>query len=436
MPRRKQPCPGKCGKSTVGGRKCFACRYPERIAAAAAVDVAASGPVESVEVRDGGNAQTITKLATEDVRSLDDLIRVCGIDLSVWEVKQFVCNKWAVGSKHPETGEVSVTPLYQVKAWLQRKSAQSLTLERLQSALLADIRAEVKAGAPAIIKHRFVDSGYLFEFSPFDLHMGKYAWAEETVTNYDSDIAADLFDASLDYLLGRALRVAGGKLDRILCVFGNDVSHTDSKRGQTTAGTQMDVDNRYVRVYRRISAVHRRAINVLRQVAPVDVKIVPGNHDELTSFHLGEVLSAYFDGDEHVTIDNSARLTKYYEFGINLFGFAHGDSETVRELPLKMAREVPEQWARCPSREWHIGHKHISEKWEARGRLEQDLFSDKGVRVRRLTSLSAHDFWHTKHAYMDRRACEAFVFHRTAGFTDHLSFNVDHFTGKPAGAAR
>jgi hypothetical protein len=92
-----------------------------------------------------------------------------------------------------------------------------------------------------------------------------------------------------------------------------------------------------------------------------------------------------------------------------------------------MAREMPAAWARCASREWHIGHKHISEKHSWR---EQDLFSDKGVRVRRLTSLSAHDAWHTKHAYTDRRACEGFVFHRDAGFTDHLSFNVDHFTGK------
>jgi hypothetical protein len=50
--------------------------------------------------------------------------------------------------------------------------------------------------------------------------------------------------------------------------------------------------------------------------------------------------------------------------------------------------------------------------------------------VRRLSSLTAHDAWHTKHAYMDRRACDSFLFHRDAGFTSALSFNVDHFTGK------
>jgi hypothetical protein len=35
-----------------------------------------------------------------------------------------------------------------------------------------------------------------------------------------------------------------------------------------------------------------------------------------------------------------------------------------------------------------------------------------------------------KGAYVGDRACESFLFHRDAGFTDHSSFNVDHFTGK------
>jgi hypothetical protein len=268
--------------------------------------------------------------------------------------------------------------------------------------------------------------------------MGKYCWDEETVTNYDTDLAEGLFNAALDFLLARALKLTDGRLDRVLCVFGNDVSHVDSKRGQTTAGTQMDFDTRYIKVFRRICAVHRRAVDILKQVAPVDIVIVPGNHDELTAFHLGHVLEARYEDDPRITINNSARMRKYYDYGVNLFGFAHGDKEKVNELPLLMAREVPQLWHRCTSREWHIGHKHIAEKktWReipaADG--EQDLHSDKGVRVRRLMSLSAHDAWHTNNAYTDRRACDAFVFHREAGFTDHLSFNVDHFTGKALAA--
>lgn len=370
------------------------------------------------------------------VLSLDELIKQSRVDLDKWAIERHVVNKWEVGAKDANKNIV-VKPLWQIKAWL-RPLTEPPIIKQLWAGMLADIRKESKS-PPRIRKPKPQPGNWLFEFSPFDLHMGKYCWDEETVSNYDVDVSEDLFNSALDFLLDRALKLSDGKLDRVLCVFGNDVSHTDSKRGQTTAGTQMDVDTRFIRVFRRICAVHRRAVDLLKQVAPVDVVIVPGNHDELTAFHLGHVLEARYEDDKAVTINNGAKPRKYYEYGVNLFGFAHGDKEKVNELPLLMAREVPASWSRCPSREWHIGHKHIAEKktWREMPAAdgEQDLFSDKGVRVRRLMSMSAHDAWHTSHAYTDRRACDAFVFHRTAGFTDHLSFNIDHFSGKGLVAA-
>jgi hypothetical protein len=396
-----------------------------------------------------GDEASISKTTTEKVKSLADLIRVCEIDTGEWDIVEWTC-KASQQASVPRTVRVNgkwqrpsteplLTQMFHVGAKLRRKSPMVRTLEQLKGELLTDLKALPKA--PAVKPRRMVENGWLFEFAPTDLHMGKYTWDEETVTNFDIEKAAELFDASLDHLFDLAMRVTSGKLERILCVFGNDVCHIDSKRGETTAGTRMDVDTRYIKVYRRIVAVHRRAIEKCRAVAPVDIKIVSGNHDELTSFHLGEILSERYDGVKHVTVDNGAKLRKYYEFGTNLFGFTHGDSEKVAELPLTMAREQPEAWARCGSREWHIGHLHKGEGWsvarsQARdprhrpGMVEQDYFSDKGVRIRRLASLSAHDAWHTRHAYMDRRTCEGFVFHREAGFTADLSFNVDHFSGR------
>jgi hypothetical protein len=380
-------------------------------------------------------------LTLERPVTVDEVIARFKVDLTLWEVDRFQVNKWEVGAKVSDgditykdgraSGVISkqgvvVKPLYQVKVWFKRIAGTLVTMQKLKDSLISDLR---KLPKPATVRSLASKrEPYLFEFSPFDLHMGKYAWGEETVTDYDVDTAEDLFNASLDFLLAKALRTSGGSLDRILCVFGNDVMHVDSKRGQTTGGTQMDFDSRYIRVFRRCVAVHRRAVDILRQVAPVDVKIVPGNHDEHAAFHVGEVLATRYEGVKHVAIDNAPTMRKYYDYGVNLFGFTHGDKEKVQELPLLMARERPELWARCSSREWHIGHKHVSEKHSWR---EQDLYSDKGVRVRRLTSLSAHDAWHTNGAYTDRRACESFLFHREAGFTDHSSFNVDHFTGKP-----
>lgn len=421
MPSKNRVC-ANCPELIYHDNKTGLCR--------ACYDKKQTAPVVAADSRmETPTACEISKVTSENVRTLEDLVRVCEIDLSVWEIERWVANKWEMGYKDKNHTPDSI-PLFQIKVWLRRISQRILTMQTLREQLVADIRAEVAAAPTIYIPRQYPNGDWLFEFSPFDLHMGKFAWADETITHYDVDIAEDLFNASLDFLLQRALRLTDNKLDRILCVFGNDVSHVDTKKLETTSGTPMDYDSRYIKVYRRICQVHRRAVDILRSIAPVDIKIVPGNHDELTSFHLGEILATRYENDPHVTVDNNPRLRKYYEYGVNLFGFTHGDSEKVSELPLTMAREQPEMWARCPSREWHIGHLHISEKWEHRARLVQDLESDKGVRIRRLTSLSGHDAWHTKHAYMDRRACEAFVFHKTAGFTDQLSFNVDHFTGK------
>lgn len=397
-------------------------------------------PTAGDSITERGNERDIVKVTSERVRSLEDLIRVCEIDIETWDVAEWRAVVHEMGSvpravgksknwERPSTEPV-VTPLFSVSAKLRRKNGLVVTMQTLGEKLIEDIRAEVKRGPVVYAPKPRNRDEWLFEFTPFDLHLGKYAWDEETVTNYDSDIAADLFTEASDFLLDRAMKVTDGKLSRILMVVGNDASHIDSKKGTTTAGTQMDMDTRYIRVYRRLCEIHRRAADKFASVAPLDIVCVPGNHDEVTSFHLGEILATRYEGHPHITVDNSAKLRKYYEFGVNLFGFAHGDSERVNELPLLMAREVPDMWARCPSREWHIGHKHSSEKHDARGRVEQDLFSDKGIRVRRLISMSAHDAWHTRHGYTDRRACDSFVFHKEAGFTDHLSFNIDHFSGR------
>ncbi len=394
------------------------------------INVRSEEAIATDGIRVSGDHAEIVKTTNQQVRTLADLIRICDIDTNEWEIERWIANKWEMGAKLglPGDEEIKVTPLFQVKAWLVAKNQRTKTLERLRELLVTDIRADLKRTPPKLLKRKYVSGGWLYEFAPVDMHFGKFAWGEETVTNYDVNEADDLFKAALQFQLERALKLTDGKLEHILCLFGNDVAHIDSKENMTTKGTRMDVDTRYIKVYRRICEIHRWAIDLLSQHAPVTVKIVPGNHDELTSFHLGEILATRYDGSKYVTVDNSPRLRKYFNFGTNLFGFTHGDSEKITDLPLIMAREVPDLWARCESREWHIGHKHIAEKhtWK-----EQDLFSDKGVRVRRLSSLSAHDAWHVKNGYIDRRACEGFIFHKTAGFTDLLSFNVEHFLGTP-----
>ena len=82
------------------------------------------------------NHQTITVPAGR-ITTLEQLLKVCNVDLDVWEVERYIVNKWEVGRKgitkdlvwehgvldgySEDTGKINVEPLYQIKAWLIRR---------------------------------------------------------------------------------------------------------------------------------------------------------------------------------------------------------------------------------------------------------------------------------------------------------------------------
>lgn len=419
-------CSGGCGGTLDRRNKTGICRKCQPITGAAGAAQAAKtpAPTEKFETKPNGSAE-LTLIGTSNPRTLAELVAACQIDLDVWEIERWVANKWEMGYKDADKS-AHTKPLFQIKVWLKPISRQVTLIKELGAQLLEDLSQAV----PPVLPYPVAQperKGYLFEFAPFDLHVGKLAWDQETFTNYDGDIAEQLLDQAFDALLTGALNYSSNSLERILIVIGNDVSHIDTKRAQTTAGTQMDVDTRWIKIFRKIVRMHRRVVDKALIFAPVDIVVVPGNHDEQTAFTIGEVLTAAYESNPRVTINNDPKLRKYYQYGVNLLGFTHGDKEKVLDLPLIMAREKPEAWANSSEREWHIGHKHIKEQWTWK---TQDIHSEKGVRVRRLPSLSAHDAWHVANGYMDRRACEGFVFHRDSGHVATLSFNIDHFTGE------
>lgn len=78
---------------------------------------------ETSEITD--DTWTIT-LPRTDIHTLDALLEYCQVDLDVWIVEKFICNKWAGFSKDNETSEITVTPLFQVKAFLRKKDYDSV----------------------------------------------------------------------------------------------------------------------------------------------------------------------------------------------------------------------------------------------------------------------------------------------------------------------
>lgn len=358
-----------------------------------------------------GNEATVSRVTGERVKSLADLVRVCEIDISEWEVERFVCNKWETAAKvgPQDTATVAVTPLYQVKAWLKRKVGIMAARQEI-AALLEDAKRRIVVRAPAVINR--TASGHLLEPSIPDLHVGKLAWANETGwENYNSKIAERIFEDALSALLRRT---ASFQCERILFPIGNDLLHSDTKQGTTTAGTPLDNDSRYHKSFALVRRMMTRAIDTLRAVAPVHVIVVPGNHDTLSAWHLGDSLECYFHRCKDITIDNAPAMRKYYQWGKVMLMLTHGNRGKLADYPLVMAAEQPEMFGATVHREAHTGDKH-----------QLKVQEHHGVRVRISPALCPPDAWHAEHHFVgNARSAEAFVWHREEGLVGTANYTV------------
>lgn len=367
---------------------------------------------------ESGNTCEIVKNSTVAVKSLAQLIIVCEIDTNEWEVERYTCGKHdtvsvprTVGNKkdgwsRPNTAPV-VTPSFTIKAWLKRKVA--LIDARAEFNALRAQSLTLRKWAPAKTpKH----TGLMLEIDIFDLHAGKLAWGKETGdANYDSKIAIALYTEALETLIART---AGFQFEQILLVTGNDLLNSDNAQNTTTRGTPQSTDVRYQKTFGLVRETIVRGIERLRQIAPVVVPMIPGNHDTLAVWHLGDSLSAYFRNCPNVRIENEPTQRKYHQFGHVMLMLTHGDKGKHPDYPLLMATEQPKMFGATIHREAHIGHRH-----------EERTTEYHGVRVRTLSALCPPDAWHSENTFVgNKRASQAFVWDRHEGIITTAHFTV------------
>jgi hypothetical protein len=238
------------------------------------------------------------------------------------------------------------------------------------------------------------------------------AWSEETAgANYDHKIAIRLYREALESLI---LRTAAFRFSRIVVPVGNDFFHSDTKAGTTTGGTPLDVDSRFQKTYVAGRRLMVDAVERLRQIAPVTLVMVPGNHDSLSTFCLGDSLECWYHRTPDVTVLNLPTPRKYIEHGKCMILFTHGDKGKKDNYPLLMATEQPEMFGRTKYRECHTGHLH-----------QLQVRESMGVRTRISPALCASDAWHNEHHFVgNQRAAEAFVWHPEEGLVSLAVYTV------------
>jgi len=358
-----------------------------------------TAPADGAELQISGNDESqAMSYRGSRIKTIEDLLAFSKTDTKIWEVEKHVINKWEVGAKDPLSGGILTEPLYQLKLWLRRKVAEQ-KLRAVMDGLLEQFRkaAPIRPALP-----RRPGAKGLLEISIMDHHLGKYcASAETRGMAYDCEISERLFITALEDLLHKSANLP---VEKILMVCGNDYLNTADGHG-TQRNTIQDEDRRYHETFLRGRQLLVRAIDRLREVAPVEVVMVTGNHEGQRLYYLGSALESWYRNTRDVVVDNRPAQRKYFLHHRNLIGFTHGDNEKHFDLPLLLATENPDGWAASRHREFHLGHFHSRKL-----KMFVPSFDRTGVLVRILPSLCPPDAWHAAMGYRSRLSAEALYF--------------------------
>lgn len=397
----KRVCPGCNEEKTFEARAVYhnaECRF-----AAEARQRAGEAPIkqERGEKREQeGNSLNIALGATR-ICTLEQLVEHCKVDLEIWEVERFVANKWEVGAKEKKSDSIKVEPLFQVKAWFRRKVNIVQAKNEIDRLYKAALKHSPKSFAKVLRTKNLC--GNVSEVGLPDVHVGKLAWGVETgYGNQDVNTELERYEKAFDVMVDRTSRY---DLDEQVFVIGNDLFHTDGRQNTTTAGTHVDTDSRYHKTFERVADMLCTKIETYRAIAPIRLVIVPGNHDELTAWHLGHSLKFWFRNCPGVTIDNDPCPRKFYRHGSVMIMWCHGHKGKRQNYPLLMATERPQMFGETKYREIHTGHFHMTRVDELHG-----------VRTRVLPSLCEADYWHSENGFTGNiMAAEGFIWNKDEG---------------------
>ena len=386
---------------------------------------------ETIEFNRTSQNRATLDLQSLTITTLEQALAVAKVDMTQWKVDRYTIGSWQVTLKIKEdTGKIDgkgyaiyinkpkTVTMYKIQAWLIK--LHNMEWVEAIRALIKEI-PQIKTPKFAYPKVDNSDIGrYLLEVALFDVHFGMLAWDKETPNDYDIDIAEKLFLHAVQDLLNKS---AGYSPSRIVFPFGNDFLHIDDPTNSTPQNRNpLDVDSRLIKIYTKAKKAVIKAIDYCRQVAPVDIVWIPGNHDPNVSYYLCDVIGEVFADDPDVRVDVGAKWRKFYPWGDSLLVFTHGVEEPIKDLPGIIATEEPMLWGNSKYREIHIGHKHrkMEMKWT-------NVDTKAGTVIRMIPSIATEDAWHYRKGYIKGyHAAESYIWDSKYGVIGQFTSYIDY----------
>lgn len=333
-------------------------------------------------------SQTSDKLilmSEDDAKDVDFLLKAHGYDKNTWEIISARNNIWNVYSKQD-----GIKTLYSSKIVIKPR------IIKFDINWVKEVLSEMDFQSP-IVKNTYYDTtGKTLEINLADVHIDKLCNIDETRNEYSTEIGIKRLWQVIEDITNKTKHY---KIKKIIFPFGQDICNIDNMFNTTSKGTPQDTDIKYDVMYKTLLKNIIKIIYKLKDIAPVEIIYVGGNHDKMTSFTMTEAMYWHFINDETVDVDTVFNNRKYRMIGNTLLGLAHGADEK-KNIVYCMQNDVPELWGKSKFREYHLSHFH----------KEMAIDEKNGIIMRWISAICGNDAWTYNSGYVGgQKKAQSFV---------------------------
>lgn len=367
-------------------------------------------------ITETGSAKIYEYKGSSAITSKDQAIEFFQVDTDTYEVEKVIYNSYPTTIKNAD-GQAEQVFNYQVKLFTSIKKP-TFDAEAFKNKLLADISNKTKRFNTG--RRTGSESGLIVECMITDHHLGKVGFDPETMKlNWTIEEAAEVYHAIIDNLLKE---VSGKDVVEFILPTGNDLLNIDNSANTTTRGTPQMTREFWQHLFSFSARMIQEAALRLAEVAPVYIPFIEGNHDRNSVFALGEVVSAMFEGDDRVRVDNTAIKKKHYHRGNVLIFWEHGDLVKSKDLHAALSSYCPNEYINSKYRYVHTGHFHRSKKDVLLMPVREER---RGIDLEICPTVCPTDEWHYQHAYLgNQRRSKSFIYDPERGLVGEVYFAI------------
>ena len=362
-----------------------------------------NGYQETFEYNKDGTYKSdkLLRMSEEQKKDIKYIMNAHGFDPNVWELISCRNNMWNVYSKQD-----GVQQLYSSKIVVKPLAEYSWNAEDIEK-LFKNLKTEYQSKR-VIHAKQYEQNGNILVVPIADFHYNLLSDKNTTGNDYNPEIAEKLYYHTLFDIESR---VSNRKFEKVLFIVGNDFINADNISGTTTKGTPQDNNSMWFSAVEKATQLIINGIDILSEIAPVDVQYVPSNHDLHTMFGIMQTIKAHYrDPKYKVNVDGSPLPRKYYKFGKNLIALSHDIK--VKDALKIITTEGKEHWTGCNHIICLLAHLHQAMVYDKQGYLE----------IMRLPTISGWSRWTNQEGYVQtEKKNKAFIINKDLGITDELN---------------